>query len=180
MKEQAGTPNEPGCEPFLYMPNVQQSVFGLTRVCLGWIFVWAFLDKLWGLGFATESSKAWLRGGSPTAGFLQFGTEGPLVNFYQSLAGSGVVDWLFMMGLLGIGLALMLGIMLRVAAISGVLFMILLYASMMPPENNPLVDEHVIYALLLVIFALVPAGEWWGLGHWWASLPIVQKISWLK
>ncbi|HBE90568.1 MAG: hypothetical protein A3E37_04085 [Candidatus Andersenbacteria bacterium RIFCSPHIGHO2_12_FULL_46_9] len=162
------------------MPDVKQSLFGLTRICLGWIFVWAFMDKMWGLGFATESSKAWSKGGSPTAGFLQFGTEGPLVNFFQSLVGNGAVDWLFMMGVLGIGLALILGIMLRLAAISGVLLMTLLYASMMPPENNPLVDEHVIYAFLLVIFALMPAGEWWGLGRWWSSLTLVQKISWLK
>lgn len=138
------------------------------------------MDKMWGLGFATESSKAWLMGVSPTAGFLQFGTEGPLVKFYQSLAGSGAVDWLYMGGLLGIGVALLLGVMLRVAAVSGVLFMLLLYASLMPPENNPIVDEHIIYALCLIIFTTLPAGEWWGLGRWWAMLPWVQKMPWLK
>jgi len=163
-----------------YMTTTAQRVFGITRISLGWVFLWAFMDKMWGLGFATESSKAWLRGVSPTAGFLKFATEGPLVSFYQSLAGSGVVDWLFMGGLLGVGVALLLGILLRVAAVSGVLFMLLLYASLMPPENNPIMDEHIIYALLLIIFTILPSGEWWGLGRWWATLPWVQKMPWLK
>jgi len=162
------------------MTTTAQRVFGITRISLGWVFLWAFMDKMWGLGFATESSKAWLRGVSPTAGFLKFATEGPLVSFYQSLAGSGVVDWLFMGGLLGVGVALLLGILLRVAAVSGVLFMLLLYASLMPPENNPIMDEHIIYALLLIIFTILPSGEWWGLGRWWATLPWVQKMPWLK
>ena len=162
------------------MTTIKQKIWGLCRISLGWIFFCGFIDKLWGLGFATKKSQAWMEGGSPTAGFLKFGTEGPLSGVFQSLAGSGVVDWLFMMGLLGIGLALMLGIMLRVAAGSGVTMMALLYASMMPPENNPVVDEHVIYALLFIIFALVPVGEWWGLGQRWARLPLVQKRPWLK
>lgn len=40
------------------------------RIALGWVFLWAFLDKTFGLGFATPSAKSWLNGGSPTNGFL--------------------------------------------------------------------------------------------------------------
>ena len=50
-------------------------VWGLLRMAVGWIFLWAFLDKLVGLGFATEVGKGWLNGGSPTFGFLNFGSS---------------------------------------------------------------------------------------------------------
>jgi hypothetical protein len=30
------------------------------RIAPGWVFLWAFLDKTFGLGFATTSEKAWI------------------------------------------------------------------------------------------------------------------------
>src|SRR5689334_18896705 len=90
------------------------------RLCLGWTFLWAFLDKTFALGHETGvdaktgavdyfGPAAWIHGGSPTKGFLTFGTQGPFADAYQNLAGNPVIDWIFMLGLLGIGLALMLG-----------------------------------------------------------------------
>jgi thiosulfate dehydrogenase [quinone] large subunit len=35
------------------------------RLALGWVFLWAFLDKLFGLGHETAPAKSWLSGGSP-------------------------------------------------------------------------------------------------------------------
>ena len=97
-----------------------KNVIGLTRIVFGTIFLWAFIDKLFGLGYATcRDSKtmivsmgcdsSWLHGGSPTTGFLKFATHGPLSGFYQSLSGQMWVDVLFMGGLLLIGIALILG-----------------------------------------------------------------------
>ena len=40
------------------------------RVVLGFEFLWAFLDKTFGLGYATPAARAWINGGSPTKGFL--------------------------------------------------------------------------------------------------------------
>lgn len=40
------------------------------RIALGFIFLWAFLDKVFGLGFSTPSAKAWINGGNPSQGFL--------------------------------------------------------------------------------------------------------------
>src|SRR5690242_15221535 len=85
------------------------------RLSLGWTFLWAFLDKTFALGHETGvdaksgvidyfGPAAWIHGGSPTAGFLGFATKGPLAGFYSGLAGNTVVDWIFMIGLLGIGL----------------------------------------------------------------------------
>src|SRR3989344_7213305 len=100
---------------------------GLARLVLGWMFLWAFLDKVFGWGFTTAADKSWLGGVSPTAGFLKFGTHGPFAGFYQSLAGSAWVDWLFMLGLLFLGLALMLGLASRLAGYLGALLMLILY-----------------------------------------------------
>ncbi|MFC4062642.1 hypothetical protein ACFOWE_30465, partial [Planomonospora corallina] len=30
--------------------------FGVARIALGWVFLWAFLDKMFGLGFATPAA----------------------------------------------------------------------------------------------------------------------------
>ncbi|MEU1390068.1 hypothetical protein ABZ444_29030, partial [Nonomuraea sp. NPDC005730] len=45
-------------------------VWAVARIAIGWIFLWAFLDKTFGWGFATPAGKAWVAGGSPTTGFL--------------------------------------------------------------------------------------------------------------
>ena len=50
--------------------NKQKIVNIMLRFAMGFIFLWAFFDKVFGLGFATTADKAWIRGGSPTTGFL--------------------------------------------------------------------------------------------------------------
>ena len=148
---------------------------------MGWIFFWAFIDKLWGLGFATTPENAWLNGGSPTTGFLTYATKGPFAELFQSLAGSPIVDWLFMLGLLGIGIGLLLGFAMKISCYSGALLLALMYlAGFIPPEHNPVIDDHIIYALLLIFLAQVPSGQWWGLGKWWSNLEIVKKNRWLS
>jgi thiosulfate dehydrogenase (quinone) large subunit len=156
-------------------------VWGLLRLALGWTFLWAFLDKLFGWGFATAPEAAWLAGGSPTTGFLSFATKGPFAGLYQSLAGSAVVDWMFMLGLLLIGAALLLGVGVKVAGYAGALLMVLMYtAGSMPLEHNPFLDEHVIYAVLLIGFTFVPSGQWLGFGSQWSKTKLVQTHPWLQ
>lgn len=161
--------------------NKQKYIWALLRLSLGWMMFWAFIDKVWGLGFATEPAKSWLNGASPTFGFLKFGTHGPLAGMYQSMAGNPVVDWLFMMGLLFIGVALILGAGVRIAGYSGALMMILMYtAKSLPPENNPFLDEHIIYAFVFIGLTFVNAGDVWGIGKWWSETELVKKNTWLK
>ncbi|HEX8344915.1 MAG TPA: hypothetical protein VF657_09250, partial [Actinoplanes sp.] len=62
------------------------------RLALGWIFLWAFLDKLLGLGFATKTEQAWINGGSPTKGFLGNAVQGPFEDLYHSIAGAAWAD----------------------------------------------------------------------------------------
>jgi thiosulfate dehydrogenase [quinone] large subunit len=157
------------------------------RLSLGFIFLWAFVDKLVGLGFATcrdaktdavtvMCEKAWLNGGSPTLGFLKFGTQGPLADFYQSLAGVAVVDWLFMLGLLLIGLALISGTALKLAAFFGSLLLFMMWSAVLLPANNPFLDDHLVYILVLWGIYLNRDNAKWSLRKWWVSQPVVKKF----
>lgn len=150
------------------------------RVVMGWIFLWAFLDKLFGLGYATASSKSWLNGGSPTTGYLKFATSGPLSKFYGGLAGNTAVDVLFMLALLAIGVAFVLGIGTKIAGIIGAFVVAVLWSTNLPPANNPIVDEHIVYMLLFIAMIFVKPGRWLGLGEWWANLSLVKKFPILE
>lgn len=157
-------------------PSTAVKVFaGGLRLALGWVFLWAFLDKLFGLGFATEKDSAWINGGSPTEGFLSFAATGPFQGFYNSIAGAAWADWLFMVGLAGIGTALMLGVFVNIAAASGSLMLVMMWTAVLPPENNPFMDDHLVYAGLLGLLALLHAGRYMGLGTTWERVPFVQK-----
>jgi thiosulfate dehydrogenase (quinone) large subunit len=151
----------------------------VLRIVFGLTFLWAFVDKLFGLGYATKSGKSWLDGADVTAGFLK-GSTGPMSRFYHSIAGDWWVSPLFMIALAGIGLALTLGIGMRVAAVSGVVLYLLMWSANLPPQTNPVLDDHILGAVTVIVLALVAAGNVWGLGKWWSSLDFVRKYPWLR
>ena len=168
------------------------AIIGLTglRLAIGFEFLWAFFDKLFGLGYSTPTKSAWINGGSPTKGFLSGANVGPFQGFFRSLAGVPGMDWLFMIGLLGIGLALILGIAIRPAAFSGSLLLLMMWAAVWVPakvaagqpsgSTNPLIDEHIVNIFALMVLAALAT---WGagfLGRKWASLPIVAAKPWLR
>lgn len=177
-------------------PAVQTSygaahALDVARIAVGFIFLWAFLDKMFGLGYSTSPAKAWIQGGSPTSGFLGHVEVGPLRSILTSLAGSSMVDSLFMLGMLGVGLALILGIGLRIAAVTSTVIMLCMWAAEWPlaihtfdgqPSGsvNPIVDYHIIYALVAIAAALTASGRTWGLGKTWESTPLVKWLPWLK
>jgi thiosulfate dehydrogenase [quinone] large subunit len=165
-------------------------MLALTRISLGWIFLWAFLDKTFALGMETGNSAetgldrfgdaAWIHGGSPTEGFLTFGATGPFKGFYNDIAGAPLTEWLFMLALVSVGTALILGITMRIAAAAGALLLVMMWTVVLRPENNPFMDDHLIYAMVLVILALTAAGRTFGLGTRWERLSIVQRYGFLK
>ena len=150
------------------------------RLVMGAIFAWAFVDKLFGLGFATTRENAWISGGSPTNGFLSFGTKGPLAEAFQAIAGNPVVDALFMLGLAGIGFALLFGIGMRVAGVSGAVMMLLMWAAALPPENHPFLDDHIVYAIVLLLLPAMRAGHTWGFGARWSRSRLVARAPALE
>lgn len=134
---------------YTFTMNTKRLSLILLRLSIGFIFLWAFLDKTFGFGFATPADKAWIQGGSPTAGFLGHAVKGPFVDIFHSLANSMVVDWLFMLGLLFVGVTLLLNKYVKLGALAGSIMLALMYLALMLPENNPLIDEHIVYILVL-------------------------------
>jgi thiosulfate dehydrogenase [quinone] large subunit len=157
----------------------KETILAVLRITMGFIFFWAGIDKVFGLGFATASDQSWLNGVSPTAGFLTFGTGGVFSSVFQSLAGSAVIDYLFMLGLFSVGLALLLGIGVKIAGYAGSLLMLLIYLSLFPPENNPFVDEHIVYIVVLLLCTTTPVGETFGFGGWWTKTKLVKRLPFL-
>ena len=167
-----------------------RKVLAVARIAIGFTFLWAFVDKLFGFGFATPSSRAWINGGTPAQGFIK-GIDGPYHDVFQIVA-NPVGDWLFMAGLLGIGVAMITGAGLRIAAAGGTLLMLFMFFAEWPTattvvdgkvvsgSNNPIVDSHWHEALLLIISAVTLAGDTWGLGKWWGNLNTVRKNRWLR
>lgn len=161
------------------------------RIVMGLVFGWAFADKAFGLGYATPGANAWFNGGSPTKGFLGHIEHGPFADMFRGWAGAWWADWLFMLGLAGIAVGLLLGIGLRVTAVAGTLMMLLMWAAEWPLDRftdagaptmstNPVLDYHVVYALVLIALAALAAGNTWGYGRAWADLDLVRKNPWLR
>lgn len=81
-----------------------------------------------------------------------------------------------MIGLLGIGVALILGVAIRPAAFSGALMLLLMYAAVWVPattaggqpsgSTNPIVDEHIVGIFGLIVVA--------ALATWSAGVPRAQ------
>lgn len=148
-------------------------VWTVLRIGLGWVFLWAFLDKTFGLGFSTPAERAWVNGGSPTFGFLS-NTSGWFADVFQALAGITAVDVLFMAGLFGVGLSLLLGIAIRIGAYAGIALMALMWLAVLPPSTNPILDDHVIYALALWGVAVTRHTQALSLERYWVDLPFVK------
>lgn len=173
--------------PAVHATNSGAARKGLAvlRMSMGFMFLWAFFDKTFGFGYSTMSSDAWIHGGSPSQGFLTSATViGPFKPLFAAIA-SPASDILFMIGMLAIGLAVMVGIGLRISAVVGTFILLLMYLAEWSfgsnaASTNPLVDYHVIYALVLIVLSLVSAGDTWGFGLDWKRLPFVQRRPWLS
>jgi uncharacterized membrane protein YphA (DoxX/SURF4 family) len=79
---------------------------------------------------------------------------------------------LFMLGLLAIGVALIAGVAMRIAAISGVVMLAMMWLAEVPfaqftsageptGSPNPFADSHYIYAVVLIVLAATYAGTTW-------------------
>ena len=186
----------PTATPVAAEAHGQQTWFArslaVLRIAFGITFLWAFLDKTFALGFHTGYDQkgvldrfgdaAWINGGSPTTGFLSFGVpEGnPFKGAFNAMAGNAFVDWLFMLGLLGIGVALLFGIAMRLGTAAGAVMYAFMYAASLPLENNPVVDDHLVGIIVMAVLAFGAAGATWGLGRQWARTRVAQASPVLR
>lgn len=169
----------------------EKSAWALLRIIMGWLMLWPFMDKLLGLGYSTcfdaktgnidlFCSKAWLFGGNPTYGYLTNAVHGPFKPVLNAMADSSIVTWLFMLGLAGIGIALILGAAVRPASFFGVIMMLLLLSGGYDFSKNPILDTHMIEGAVFFGLMFSHAGQYFGLGKWWVNTRLVQKYPILE
>jgi uncharacterized membrane protein YphA (DoxX/SURF4 family) len=135
----------------------REFLLALLRIAIGWHFFYE--------GFAKLLHPAWT-----SAGFLK-GTGGPLAAVFHWLAADAARVWLVdqanIWGLMAIGLALMLGLAVRAAAVAG-MFLLALYYLAYPPlfslvmrgftEGSYLVvNKNLIELCALAVIAASPA-----------------------
>src|SRR5690625_5869341 len=90
-------------EAIVTRPGVRK-VLAVSRIVIGFTFLWAFLDKLFGLNYTTPVENAWINGGSPAKGFI-----GGIDNFSAGFFGlfqNPFGDALIMLRMMSIGVSL--------------------------------------------------------------------------
>lgn len=90
------------------------------------------------------------------------------------------MDVLFMAALLALGVALILGIGMRLAGVGGVVLYLMMWTVAMPPETNPVIDDHILGAISIAVLSLTMAGNTWGFGQLWANTPLVKQFPLLR
>ena len=150
------------------------------RITLGLGFLWAGLEKVFqfagtgafnAAGFLTHATGGAIPGSAATA------IVNPTHAFWVSLgtnAGAvSAINVLVQGGEIAIGLALILGLATRFAAISGVLMMGLFYVANWSFATGPF-NEQFMYGAVAIVLALVGAGEYFGLDA------LIEKNSWVS
>jgi len=125
----------------------------LLRVSMGILFFWAGYTKLIDPNW---SAAGYISGSKTFSGFYSWLLSPsvlPIINFLN--------EW----GLTLIGIALLLGIFVRLASVSGFIMMWLYYFPGYPPEHG-LVDEHIIYSAAFLVLMAFGAGQILTLNSW--------------
>ena len=142
----------------------------LLRLGFGWLFIYSGWSKV--ITYFTDA-KDWT-----AAGFLG-NLEGPFAELFSSMANSVLIDYLNAYGQLFIGIALILGILTRWFAFWGIVLMLLYWLAVFPPERAFIVDDHIIYALGLLVLVAAGAGRIWGLDKTIERSEFVKSNPWL-
>ncbi|MDP3934632.1 MAG: DoxX family membrane protein [Candidatus Giovannonibacteria bacterium] len=138
------------------MAQFQKISLFLLRVSLGWLIFYAGIDALTTPGW---SAAGYLKGAKTFVGFYQWLLQPsilPTINF--------VNEWALTL----LGVSLILGVFIKFSAPLGALLMLLYYFPILqfpyPSAHSFIVDEHIIYAVALLVLASLRSGDVWGLG----------------
>jgi len=154
------------------------------RVVMGWVLLQGGLTKL----------VTYLDGNPETnwtaAGYLANAIpEGnPFMGMWGSMAGSPLIDMLVMWGLTLTGIGLIVGAFVRWNAFWGAVMMMLFWAAALeggllaglPLAHGWVVDDHVVYAMLLFGLGAIGAGRILGVDGFLEELDVVKENSWLR
>lgn len=159
------------------------SLLGL-RVVMAWVFLQAGLEKL--VEGGVTDPLYWT-----SQDFLEFGISEnnplePVFTFFIDY--TGVVDPLVIFGQILIGLALLLGVVFRFAALMGGLQMAFFWTAAweggltagFPVEHGYFVTSELVYVLLLFGLGAWGAGRILGIDAYLERTKIVEDNPWLR
>lgn len=149
------------------MSSFQKFALVLLRVALGWMFFYAGITKV--------LNPEWT-----AAGYIKAAKTLPdLYAFFLQPNVLPVIDFLNMWGLTLVGVALILGIGVRIASVGGLFIMMMYYLPILDfPHPNPnayIVDQHVIYGIAFLTLMAFRAGRVFGLEKVCARLPFCSR-----
>ncbi|MDP2593315.1 MAG: DoxX family protein [bacterium] len=154
------------------MKNSYKFILVLLRLSLGWLMFYAGVTKI---ADPNWSAAGYLQGAKTFPGFFSWFLEPsilPVINFIN--------EW----GLTLLGVSLIFGVCVRLSGVLGAALMMLYYFPVLdfpyPNAHSYIVDEHIIYASVLLLFATVNAGRVFGLDKKLMTMPWADRHSGLR
>jgi len=154
----------------------------LLRLVMGWTLFQGGITKVI-THFDANPENDWT-----AAGFLMNVPDGnPLVDVWASMAGNPLIDALNMWGLTLTGLALIVGAFVRWSAFWGAIMMLFYWAAALqggllaglPLAHGWVVDDHLVYAVLLFGLGAFGAGRILGVDARLEETGVVRNNRWL-
>ncbi|WP_396610260.1 DoxX family protein [Haloferax sp. S1W] len=156
----------------------------LLRVVMGWTLFQGGVTKLITY-LDADPSNNWT-----AAGFLANAVPpgNPFMGLWSSMAGSPLIDMLNMWGLTLTGLALILGAFVRWSAFWGAVMMLFYWAASLqggllaglPLAHGWVVDDHIVYAVLLFGLGAFGAGRILGVDAYLEDMELVRRNRWMS
>ena len=141
----------------------------LLRISMGAFMFYAGITKI--------LNPAWT-----SAGYLKAAITFPEIYAWLLMPSNIIwVDLINKWGLTLLGISLILGVGVRLSAPLGALLMLLYYFPILNfplvGERSYIVDDHIIYAAVLLLLASAHAGRIWGLERWFVNFPVIGRFT---
>jgi thiosulfate dehydrogenase [quinone] large subunit len=153
---------------------LQRNMIVFFRVVVGWTFLYAGFTQIFVIpNWSATSFLIHTKTFHDIYGPLAASSLMPLIDF--------CVKW----GHLLIGLSLVSGLMIRVSGVFGILLMLVYWSAHLdfPYVDSPLnylIDEHIVYAGMIVYLISVRAGHVFGLDAVAEKLPMIVRNPFLR
>ncbi len=140
------------------MTNFQKFSILILRIALGFLMFYAGITKVMDLSWSAAGYIKGAKAFIPFYNFLLSPSVLPIINFIN--------EW----GLTLLGISLIFGVFVRLSSTLGIVLMILYYLPILKfpyvGDNSYLVDEHIIYSSVLLLFIVFNAGKVFGFDGW--------------
>ncbi|KTG19486.1 DoxX family protein [Haloferax profundi] len=156
----------------------------IMRIVMGWTLFQGGVTKLVTY-LDADPSNNWT-----AAGFLANAIPpgNPFMGLWASMAGNPLIDQLNMWGLTLTGLALILGAFVRFSAFWGTIMMLFYWAAALeggllaglPLAHGWVVDDHIVYAVLLFGLGAFGAGRILGVDAYLENMEFVRRNRWMS